>query len=79
MTCYVWCNVMHTCCITCAPHLVLAVDIGPSIQKSLNCLCMSILSSFHQGSRMSALHGRVHGEEGEGKCVEAAHITTCTQ
>ena len=59
-----------------APHLVLVVDISPSIQKFFNCLHMSLLSSFYQGSRMSALQGRMHGEEGEGKCVEAAHITT---
>ena len=37
------------------PHSVLMVDIGPSLQQSFNCLCVSILRGYSQRNRVGRI------------------------
>ena len=78
MTCYVWCSVMHTCCITCfPPHPggwcwpLLSAAFQPSV-----CVHSEQLLSEEQ---RKGKPGRIIGEERERNCVEALCITACMQ
>lgn len=45
--------------------MVLIVDINSSLQKSLYCLCMSILSSYFQTTMASVLNIGMYNVRGE--------------
>ena len=49
-------------------HLILVVDNGSCIQQSLNCLYMSVLSSYHQRNT-AILYERVSEKRREKTCI----------